>query len=390
MGGPQKTISLSKFIDLLTKHSYMLVSAYCSDANECRFLEVKSPSYQKTFVVLIPEKYKMVADDDTHKRLRIGKIIEPPSRTISYLIDMKGPLLECDVLMISSTSLCVYRHNGSSLCYIIGDGDGHLEVTEGETKKEIENVDPIKQLDSDADKLIEKIDPSLLTKTEDTSTKEEPKEVEVPLNEVEAEGSGETPEDEVMEKVELVFEDGDEAVDENEEVEEKKKHDPSQPMDNSLPSTIEMEEIELGILYVLIDLPTFFRKIEGYEQELITCYDSLDDNEKEVRKQKLKEVNDLLGTATKTLVERLDKISTEELKRRATLVHLTTTLGKLSKLYDKTKTINHASERPEVERVMRQTRSTIHEFNVASLRLRDQADELLTAYSTTLKELIAM
>jgi hypothetical protein len=382
-------LSLSKFSELLTKHSYSLISTYCA-GDECRFLEVKTPTYQKTFVIYVPEKYKMVVTTDVYRRLCVGKATSIQPHALSYLVDMKGPLLECDLLSISSTTICVYRHNGTTQCYPIG---GSIKIDEVEPKEEVEKdeEDPIKKIESDAVRLIEKLDPGaqhdIVVEAKPIQTTEK----EITFAEVVA---NEPPVVVIntaqnVEKVELVFEDN-EAEEPVEIAVKQKDTASSKPIDNSLPSTLEDEEISLGIVYVMVDLPTFLRKVETCEEEIVNCYDALDDNEVETRSQKVKEITTLVESATKKLTEELDKIAKEEVSRKGQLIHLTAVLTQLEKLSSKTKDIKYATERPEVERVTRQTKNTIHEFNVATLRLRDRADELLTAYITSLKELLTL
>ena len=73
-------LALPKFIELLDTHGYTLVSVYGSSRTtdtdqffEGRFIEIRTPKYQKTFIVYLPEKYSMKVDGETHRRLEIAR-----------------------------------------------------------------------------------------------------------------------------------------------------------------------------------------------------------------------------------------------------------------------------------------------------------------------------
>ena len=50
--------------------------------------------------------------------------------------DMKGPLLECDLLSISSSSLCMYKNSGKMQCYSIKGDEEKIEEDEDEQDEE--------------------------------------------------------------------------------------------------------------------------------------------------------------------------------------------------------------------------------------------------------------
>ena len=52
------TLKLEKLTDLFYKHRYILVSVYC-DTGDIRFVECRTPKYQKTFIIYVPPSYSM-------------------------------------------------------------------------------------------------------------------------------------------------------------------------------------------------------------------------------------------------------------------------------------------------------------------------------------------
>ena len=146
-------LSLDKFIDFLKRHSYILVEVYCEKKN-IRFAECRTPHQQKTFLVYLPEKYVMIIPSkfsdfrQSLKRLNISFAnILPSSRQIEFMSNMKGVLLECDLVAISSESVCMYRNNNKMTFFDIIEIE-KLEV-ELETTKVDETVDEITTLEKD-------------------------------------------------------------------------------------------------------------------------------------------------------------------------------------------------------------------------------------------------
>ena len=121
-------------------------------------MEAKTPKFQKTFTIHVPTKYKLGCDDETHKRFQITPI--PPSLIISrqsdYLSEVKGPLVECDLLAISSTMICLSKNNGSLEYYAIGDYAYQDEVETEE--KETVDLGDVERIVRDATEVMKKFD----------------------------------------------------------------------------------------------------------------------------------------------------------------------------------------------------------------------------------------
>ena len=104
------TLSLNKLQKLLHENSYTLVSLYC-EGDATRFLEVRTPKIQKTFIIALPRKYKLLCSESSYKRIEIYPSDERDSRQIDYLTELKGPLIDCDLVSISSFMVCLYKNN---------------------------------------------------------------------------------------------------------------------------------------------------------------------------------------------------------------------------------------------------------------------------------------
>ena len=106
-------LSLDKFISFLERYSYILIAVYCEEKN-IQFVECRTPRQQKTFIVYLPEKYIMVVPSEslasakTLERLNISSTNALPlSQQIEFMSDMKGVLLECDLVDISRDAGCI-------------------------------------------------------------------------------------------------------------------------------------------------------------------------------------------------------------------------------------------------------------------------------------------
>ena len=398
-------ISLSKFLSLLEKHNYTLVSTYCV-GDDVYFIESRTPRLQKTFVISVPQKYKMTCNTETHKRFQINPSREPSVRQIDYLTEIKGPLLECDLLAISSTDICIYRNNGTTGSYTIGDVIREEEAEE-------EERDDIEEIERDVKKMTKLIEEEA-SDEEDELTSEDLKTMKVVNSsktggvELEFEDSEGAPiEDAVPDLMEKEFEEGidegDEDVEE-EDVEEVEHQTPAEESivaaaetpkkrsDNSLPPNIEDSGVTLGLIYYSIDLQIFYRKVaENLETAILACYDTLDDNENTMRENKAVEiVESALKLSEKVRLD-MKGCREKEMELKAQILKLSAVLNNTDVLRAKVATdpAKFSDVKPDLDRIVSQTKTTIFEINVALLRMRDNADDMLSYYQTSLDDMIA-
>jgi len=331
-----------------------------------------------------------VGDEDSLKRLNVVKVDRPTTRQAEYMNDVKG-LLECDLLSISSSSVCMLRNNGTFECYVIRE-DEERDYEEFDDLDQ-EEADAIEEIEKAAEKVFKKVDPAtVMTKIPTDIVYENEagdEDEEVDIKELENADNIEKLENaDTEEKEELIFDEG-ETSSLFEQETEYIEHETTR--DNSLPTNLEDDEVQLGLIYVLIDLSTFFKKVSTLENDILDYYDQLEENEVEMRDTRMVTIKDLSNRLEVTTSERLTKIKEEELALKSQLLRLTLVLSQTEKLKTRTNDPKKFSEIiPEIDAIYHRTRKTIHDLNIQLLRLRDEADEMLTAYQSFLEELLGV
>jgi hypothetical protein len=454
---PKKALlSFGKLAALLGSKGYTLVTVYCSTDGDVHFLEARTPKIQKTFIISIPPKYKMVTTSDTehYKTVVITKLpggIE--SRQMDYIAEVKGPLLDCDLLSISSTMLCLCKNNNDVEVYKFGvvedepEEDENLEnLEEGDAvQKIIKAAKKIgKKMGSKKLKIPEEVEPvNESEKAEEVEVEGEEPEIGAEEHEVEEEVEVDEPEVEEAEEedttpIELEFKDengksfeggaeiqiGEEEIvipgadtlekdiEKIEKVIEKEdtplppRH-PKDPRrrDNSIPENIEDVDISLGIIYYSVEIGLFNKKVSKsallqpgtttsipitLEEEIMTSYDTIDDNESDIRNVKLDEVIEMAAKLAHKAKEEVEKCRQEELGLKTQILKLSSVLDHCEKLKSKmiSKPEKYVDVKPEIERLYKQTKTTLYEMNVEILRNKDRTDEVLAQYQTSLEELL--
>jgi hypothetical protein len=527
--GKKLTLSLTKFVDLLKKYSYFLVSTFCV-GNDVKFVEVRTPIFQKTFIILIPPKFKMVCNTDSFKRLDLCESKNSNQRQHSFLVDVKGHLMDCDLLALSSTYLSVLRNNGEYTSYKIGT-PGSFDFTDlADDDLEEGEIDEVEKIVKDTKKMMTDLDLSDLEEDDDVSEGEDknddsegeggdvlssaalkemsvvppavskkgkkateiefaddegaPIGEEVELLETEfdrdegAEEVEESPtkgpeEDEETEDEEegsygddevsdTVFIDDENGVDDEEgedeegvngegETKEEEEDDvaeekePSPPpkrttrsavkkhfndadsdvsevdsegegdvsenderttidavekrpqkrphTDNSLPPNIEETDLGIGIVYVCIELGSFYKKVVGrLEDEIMSCYNTLDDNENDMRDDRSTKIADLAMKLAEKVKISMELCKREELDLKTKLLKLSHILIKINALKAKVELnpTKYVKAKPDIDRLHTQTRTTLFEINVDILRVRDAANEMLEYFRISLESMLAL
>jgi len=389
-------LSFEKVSSFVTKYGYGLVTLYVEN-NECLFIELRTPRYQKTFIVGIPERYKLLISVENYRRVNIKNSGEPTTKKSLYLVDMKGPLLECDIFSVSSEEICTHKNNGEFACYkIIIDG----EDLPAPAEIYAEEQDPVEKVFKETRKVLE----SFGGETDDLDKPKKKKHRD--QDEIVIVERGDATEDQVI----IEFEDDDglpvekasEPAKEKKKKKKKKSNDEEEeneqsdtnsdsssdaPRDNSLPE-LEDEDIESGMIYVLVDIKDFFGKAAFLESELVSLYDSIDENEVELRRSRVDTINEL-SIRVKTLVEdKLKEIENEERKIRIQVSKLSTLLLATERVQLKTPIMD--PRRAEIDKAHYSTRLMIHEMNVELLRLRDKINNILTSYLTSLEDVMLL
>jgi hypothetical protein len=370
--GKRTSLSLTKLSSLMNDHAYSMVSTYCV-GNEVHFIEARTPKLQKTFIIRVPPKYRMESDED-YKRFQITPTSLLSSRQLDYLMEIKGPFMECDVVSISSSMVCLYRNNGSIEYYKCGD----YEVVDDELPLEPE-IGGVEQVIRDANELMERLDPPLETE-EETGPKEEEWDEGAELS---------TEESDQQVAIELEFE-------ETSQPEVKEAETPKLPpienkrRDNPLPPGMEDADISLGIVYYSIDVGTFYKKAATLEDTILDIYNTLDDNEDELRGMKVTEITLLTEKIVQKAKDISQKIKKDESELKGQLITLSAILEKTEGFKAKIEKDRKkfSDVKPDIDRVYTQTRNTIYDINVELLRVRDSAEDLLSSIQTSLEEIL--
>lgn len=453
-------LSFGKLSTLLTSKSYTPVAIYADSEGYVHFLEIRTPKIQKTFFISVPEKYKMPCNDDTerYKTVIISRLTSTvESRQIEYISEVKGPLLDCDLLSISSSLMCSCKNNGDMVLFKFGaDTTGVADVDDADDL--VDDVDPVEKIIKSAKKITKKLgsekfilpepdaEPVVLDPEADAKEPDEDNQAAEPEGDGEDDEEGGAEEGEeaeveaVVTPIELEFEDengkpfvggdaqtlleDDIVIPEATKVVEKEiekietaieragiSSSSSPPKDarrkdNSVPDNIEDVDITLGIIYYSIEIGLFNKKVSRaqpvhdattpgprpvhLEEEITSAYDTIDDNETELRTIKLDEIIEMSAKLTIKAKEEMESCKKEELNLKSQIFKLSSVLDHCEKLRTKTETKpdKFTDIKPELDRLYKQTKTTLYEMNVEILRNKDRADDILNQYQTSLEELL--
>ena len=82
------------------------------------------PNEQKTFYIHVPVKYKMILPIDIAEKIMYLQYEgTPSSRQSNYVLDMRGPILKCGLLTISSENMCIYAYSKDGECFSSSEND---------------------------------------------------------------------------------------------------------------------------------------------------------------------------------------------------------------------------------------------------------------------------
>lgn len=392
-------LSIAKLSSFMTKQSYTLVSTYCV-GSDVRFIEARTPKFQKTFIIHIPAKYQM-QNDDAYRQSQITpdtSSTEIRIRQKEYLLEIKGPIIDSDLLTVSSSLVCLHKNNGTVDQYKVG------EFYSEDEPREDEEIGGVEQIIKDADHMMRKLEPepdlSEPEGEEDDGDEDGEEEqghesgegdeeseprieegVNNPQREV-ADGGDKTKEEEIH--IELEFDPT--------PVEEAKPEPIRIPRrrDNPLPPSLEDSDISLGIIFYSIDVNLFYKfKADELEEKILGVYNILDDNESELRESKIAEIALLAEKIVEKVKTSIEANKKKEKELKTQLVSLSAILDKTDSLQSRTtKDKKKFSDiKSEFDRIQAQTKATIYDINVELLRLRDASDDLLDSVQSSFEEI---
>lgn len=395
-------LSSNLFLKFLADNHCAVSTVYCIKTSDkipqvC-FVECRTPKQQKTFLVRVPEKYILNWKGET-KVVYIKKDSEDlQGRQLQYLSSIRGPLLECDLIAISSTSLCWYRNSDESSNYELVDG-------EESDSEEPEEDDVITDLEKGASKVLEKVGGSKIPVKEDPDSKD-PEDPEDPEDSEDPEDPKGDSEPDSEAKVELVFQDEEgEPIDDIKEFIEpdeeaiskgltKAKEQTTSEVEKStsLPNLV-YSDIVLGIVYPAIDMGSFYRKAKQptFEKEIVSFCEQIDKNILQMRQTKLQEIRDLTSSFLTRASSRLKEIEEQEKQIKTALLRLTVLHCQVQVMKNKVETNPKLQdERSGIEDLDKRIRQTISDLNIDLLRQQDAAEELLLNYHSSISELMEL
>lgn len=463
---PEK-LSYSKFNTLVEKYGYLITTIYYIEQDMHKravFLECRLPKTQKNVLVHIPSKFKMSLTKDLKPKLieivKSDRNEDSPNiyghlsdKSVSYILNLRGPMINSDIAVISIDGICMSKFNGTTVCYhlkssiIVQSDDESGHSSQEEAKREAEELHKIEQdlIKAAAKMKIKKSELPEKTKIQDPVPvtpiliqPELPPELKAPMIEASQPVEGpqpavesapsqlETP-DQVQptpdkpveiesEPVELVFQPEtveihkpeivdvpeksdhlDEASlsssssDSSEEIDPKSSKESKKLRMSQRSNYVDVEELDVqtGIVYVVVDVEQLYKKLDDYESYAISVYEQLDDNEKDMRSDRIAEIKKQLDLASKHLDLRIKKLEISESGSKYNLLKLTGLLQDAENIKSK------ASEAKkiavfEIDKVHAKTKKAIHELNISILRQKDELDDILLNYEESLKELFEL
>jgi len=461
-------LSYKKFSKLLLQNGYLISLIYYIENNgrEVVFFELRLPKSQKTIILYIsPNKYTMLLPKEVNyktieivstedERVKSAAFILT-ERSLHYAIGVRGPLVESDIVIISSNGVCYTKFNGENYCYFMADKVKKL----GENDKEILKIEESENSEEEEIALLEKNikniakkkgvqlkeftvqkgnSAEISIKTQDVKKEvvvknkktdayikkpeeiivktEEKKEEDVFVSDendvkglalefVEKSGSSESVVDEEDSEEEYSFDSSSE-TNSSEDVEEKelttkiinpstsnKSNTKASPMANYVMP--EVLDIYHGAVYVGTDINTFYKNVGGYEPEALAIYEQIEDNETDIRMERLNDTKKKLGLLSVHVESRVKDIELEELGLKYQLLRLTGILHNVDTLKNKninSKNIGNAADSnlSELNRIYEKTRKTVHDINLQLLQKREEYEDILSNCEYTIAELLEL
>jgi hypothetical protein len=421
-------LSFDKLESILSRSKFTAVGMWI-DSGQLKFLECRTPKQQKTFIIYIPDKYHIPVSNQQSGSLSsdyqittIRQLSDVDMGRIRKLLDLRGDSVICDLISISSDGILYLREGGDKRQYKFGSSDS-LNADHSEDESDISEASDIAPVQTESLNDIEgklasiqkdmginplsdepnsestftdsenlKIGGDDATDNEDDAVHFEPDFVQV-REAAESDSEEETvlqfqdEEGNEVDEVKHVIDTGDiekeaqKITDELTSVSLK-----SRKFDNSTPKELLEKESHLGIVYIMIPLPKFIRDISSVEEEIISCYEGLDNVEKEQRERFLSLISEIYQQFTQKSRQRIEDIAKEELEIKNQLTRLTIVLAQLYELRNKEEDNND----DRVERLISKTKDTMNDMHLKLLRSRENATNILLNYKICLDDLMGI
>lgn len=373
-------LSFSKLENLLQKHKYTLVHTYSCD-DKLIFIELKTPKYNKTFYINILSCYSIT--NKFEHNTNIYKVYYENENQKKYL-SMFQNTLKNNLLCISPQSICLFQDNYSEYYSF---NDLSTKVSKESPKDYVSELkEEMKNLKMKLNKKDEKFrfvlhtpvpkgdTPPTITiifKDENDQDIEPGSALEklmieafpipkihltkyniVELNDINVESNHSTTENTQQSSYN--------SDEESKEI----------PIMNNKPELFENEKINVGMIYICIDISTFFKQITSLEEYINKQYELFETKEYSLREQKMKQIEELIITIKNSAFEQLKEIQEEEKHIKLQVQKLTSILLSCNKL----------SGNEEASNLSTKTKNTLDELNLNLIKLRDKSHNLLDKY----------
>ena len=364
----QKTsLSYPKLKSLLEKNKYQITNVY-SEEGSAKFLEVKSPHYHKTFYVNISSRYRLEEIVDISIiDISLTDVNENQQRYIEMFPDIGS------VILISDT-LCFY--NGKFTFYKFGKMDVVLdndpkEAFISELEKRFKDIkDVVKSVDTYTFEKHSVPDDNI---TEIIFEDETGMVIEKGSNIEKLIISAETPK-----KVHI---DSNTVVDFVSEAESvvSSTHsladsDVEEDMYSSNQKPENLKNVNVGMLYVCININDFMKTMKDYEQPLMDEYSMMTIKERELRDEKMRVISETLEKLKTKSFEKLKEIDEEEKKINEQIVRLSAVLVQCEKLE------KYGKQVEDIVIIMKNTHDALDELHLRLLNLKDKSFDILNRY----------
>jgi|688.fasta_scaffold05356_21 hypothetical protein len=157
---------------------------------------------------------------------------------------------------------------------------------------------------------------------------------------------------------------------------------------STIPPHLEEIEVSLGIVIVCLPIASFFKNISSYEDELLELYHQLDENETEMREQKLSDIQKMCAKFVENTRLVIEKKTKKEMKIKNEIFKLTGMIAEIKILRLKTEKdpIKFKEDIKNLDNISEEVKSSIHSLNSDLLKIKDEIHEYLSNYTLLLKE----
>lgn len=375
-------LSYENFEKMVEKSRCKICNIYAAN-DECKFIELQTDIYCKTFFANISEKFIMDVPQDSE----VGIV------DISFMIDENNAQKDYVDLVTQDLSFSILCISGESLCFYDGV---HYQFFKFGAEPVEKVVDPIDELESEFAQVqkntdiqpvkIRRINPE---QSRDSTNNKKPEDPEDPVELVFTDEDG-TPIDEITEKMlphpspkkinldksKIVMfdlgEDNSHPPDEDDHDREEVDYDEVKTVVNP---TIDFEKfnVDIGILYVCMDVKKIWECKENIETTVLDYFDKLSKQEFLQRMEKMRHIESVLTDFKVATFEKLNAIEAEEKNHIAQIERLSTILLKCQDMARKN---THNAQ--DISRIETKTRGAIEELSRKMLVCRDQANKIIS------------